>query len=269
MKTNVYTPDDRVRFGNIDFIWHGFAIDENVNSVTIPYLKHEIIFNFGDQFSVNQEPSTSVIFVSGLAQKPIDTEIAGEYHSVGLMLDPLYFFQRFGTSVFFENYPAFDLISMMGADVSNLYERIGNAETAQEKLTLTADYFHPKRFKSDIPAFVLRFLNSLQTDQLRKGRVSDTAASAGISSKHLIRTFRDILGCTPHQYQQLFYFNKALHTLHHDYSEHKEYLNAFFDQSHFSGTFRKFSGLTPSAYKKAAIDGFVQKTFPNTILLAG
>lgn len=269
MKTTIYNLDDNGRRGVSDFIWQSFAAEENTYTVTVPYLRHEIIFNFGAVFEVNQAPSKSVVFVSGLSQKPVFTRIAGEYKAVGLMLDPLYFFQRFGISVFFENYPAFDLISMMGAEISDLYERIGNAETAQEQLALTADYFHPKRFRHHIPVFVLRFLDSLQTDHLRKGRVSDIAASAGISSKHLIQTFRDILGCTPHQYQQLFYFNKALHMFHNRSCLGDEYLAKFFDQSHFGGIFRKFSGVTPGAYRRAMNEGLVHATFPNTILIPG
>ncbi len=269
MKTTICNFDGDGYSGKNDFIWHAVSASEDARSVTVPYLRHEIIFNFGDVFSVNHDTSKSVLFVSGLTANPVFTNIEGKYEALGLMLGPLYFFQRFGHPVFLENYPAFDLADMIGPDILNLYEQIGNAETVEAKLHIAGDYFHQKRFRRDVPVFVLRFLDSLQTDHLRKGKVFDTAVGSGISSKHLIQTFRDVLGCTPHQYQRLFHFNRALHSLHKNAFVQNEHLASFFDQSHFSQIFRKFSGLTPSAYKKATKQGLVHASFPNTILLPG
>jgi len=268
IKTTVCFPFEKRNVNYIDFIWHGYSAHEHLTSITLPYVKHEVIFNFGDQFSMNNQADKAVTFISGLAKKPLQTAISGKYHTLGLMLNPTTFYQRFGIPLtVFEKYNE-DLTSVIGKDIEALYERINNEILSENKIAIVKDFFSARHFKKEIPHAVRNFVTDTDTEYMQKGFVKNAAKKSGISSKHLINTFKNIYGCTPYHYVQLLHFNKALKEL----AENKntrDYMSSFYDQSHFSRLFKQCSGLTTKDYQTAVFENRVSKTFAGTILHPG
>lgn len=267
MQTRIHTPSEPVESRAIDFIWHTHAEHQQINSITLPYLKHEIIFNFGDHFSVNQHHVKDAVFLSGMGPGPISTSVSGTYHTLGLMLAPATFYRRFGIPVADMSITE-NLTDVLGKDFEYLCEQIGDEKLPDHKISLAKTYFSPRHFKKEIPASILNFIDNANTEFIQKGSLKAAAKKAGISAKHFINTFKNIYGCTPHRYLQLLFFNQSIRALVHD-QDSKACINGFYDQSHFAKIFRQFSGLTVKEYRMALSDNLVVPNFANTILQRG
>ncbi|GAB7021665.1 helix-turn-helix domain-containing protein [Salidesulfovibrio brasiliensis] len=75
------------------------------------------------------------------------------------------------------------------------------------------------------------------------------AGVAGLSRYHLLRVFRDVLGLPPHGYHMQLRIEHAKRLLREGCRFSEVALESgFSDQSHFSNTFRRYTGATPSQY---------------------
>ncbi|HTO65641.1 MAG TPA: AraC family transcriptional regulator [Bradyrhizobium sp.] len=84
-------------------------------------------------------------------------------------------------------------------------------------------------------------------------RLSDLAALAGLSRYHFIRAFKDTVGFTPYQYvlSERFRRARALLSSKSDLSLGDVALAAgFSDVSQLNRVFRKFAGVTPTAFRR-------------------
>lgn len=79
----------------------------------------------------------------------------------------------------------------------------------------------------------------------------DTLAQiAGLSRYHLLRIYREAEGKTPHDYLQEVRIRRAKDLLDRGSSIVEAALaTGFYDQSHFTNTFRKITGTTPRRYR--------------------
>lgn len=83
-------------------------------------------------------------------------------------------------------------------------------------------------------------------------RIEDMAALTFTSKYNLIRSFKQEVGLTPHQFQIQNRVRKAQKLLNGSASVAEVALaTGFFDQSHFIRCFEKIVGLTPTEYKRA------------------
>jgi AraC-like DNA-binding protein len=96
---------------------------------------------------------------------------------------------------------------------------------------------------------VCDYIEEHWSDQLR---LEDIAAAAGMDSYCLIRTFRRHMGMTPHTYLLQRRIEKGKKLLLSGLSSAQVALDSgFFDQSHFTKQFKRFTGATPSNYVRA------------------
>ncbi|HAR96727.1 MAG TPA: AraC family transcriptional regulator [Deltaproteobacteria bacterium] len=80
-------------------------------------------------------------------------------------------------------------------------------------------------------------------------RLEDVAAAAGIDCFTLIRTFRKRVGMTPHAYLMQRRIDKGKGLLLSGHSPAQAALDTgFFDQSHFTKQFKRYTGVTPGHY---------------------
>lgn len=82
--------------------------------------------------------------------------------------------------------------------------------------------------------------------------VAQLAEEAHLSQDHLIRTFKEHLGITPHQYIMKRRIERAKELLLSTNTPIADLSMAigFADQSHLSTTFRKAVGVSPARYRK-------------------
>lgn len=80
--------------------------------------------------------------------------------------------------------------------------------------------------------------------------IDEMAHSLYISKYHFIRSFKQAVGLTPHQFQIQNRVRKAQHMLNNvDSITEVALTTGFCDQSHFIRHFEKYIGLTPALYK--------------------
>jgi AraC-like DNA-binding protein len=138
--------------------------------------------------------------------------------------------------------------SLMGDGV------IGNSTLQAE--TLLIEYLSSSfDFKQPNPAALdqtaLRKIEALIHDQLGDNlSLSDFSDQAGISRYHLIRSFKQKYGQTPHAYQLDARIKKAKHLLQQGHSlVNTANVLGFADQSHFQRHFKKRLAVTPKQYQ--------------------
>lgn len=92
--------------------------------------------------------------------------------------------------------------------------------------------------------------NQLECYPEKKLSIDEMAQSAYISKYNFIRSFKQVVGLTPHQFQIQNRIRKAQHMLNDTDSITEVALTTgFYDQSHFIKQFEKYVGLTPTVYK--------------------
>ena len=94
--------------------------------------------------------------------------------------------------------------------------------------------------------------NQLEQHPERQLRLEELACAAHISKYHFIRSFKQTVGLTPHQFQIQNRIRKAQRLIPIAATLTEVALTTgFCDQSHFIKQFEKYVGLTPTAYKRA------------------
>lgn len=87
-------------------------------------------------------------------------------------------------------------------------------------------------------------------------RLEDIAAAAEIDCFCLIRTFKRCMGMTPHAYLMQRRIDKGKRLLQSGLSPAQVAVDSgFFDQSHFTKQFKRYTGVTPSGYIRS-FDGW-------------
>ena len=146
---------------------------------------------------------------------------------------------------------------------------VANAQLAQQSLLieLLSGLFSRSRkrswdLRSPAPeskaiALIRNYLDAHYADNVS---IDSLAKLANLSPYYLIRCFRQVVGCAPHQYQQHQRLMRVKQTLRTSQPlsiiavEH-----GFYDQSHLNRVFKQTFGVTPGQYQK---DNSVQ--YPNS-----
>lgn len=101
------------------------------------------------------------------------------------------------------------------------------------------------------PAAVKKVRDYLNENLSEKVSLEELSTVAGLSRYHLLRVFRESTGLPPHSYHLQLRIEYAKRLLRSGISfAETALLSGFSDQSHFSNTFRKYTGATPSQYTR-------------------
>ena len=124
-----------------------------------------------------------------------------------------------------------------------------------ELLTATALDF--KDVLDRAPAWLRRARELMHDDCGTELSLSDVAMVAGVHPVHLTRTFRHHFGCTPGDYLRRCRLTKAAALLMDTSAELVDVAEAcgYFDQAHFSHTFKAAFGVSPRGYRLGATTG--------------
>src|SRR5688572_30485436 len=104
------------------------------------------------------------------------------------------------------------------------------------------------------PRWLRRAAQRLREEWLAPPKLAALAAEAGVHPVHLARVFRREFRCTPGEYVRRIRIEWACDQLATGTRPLSEiaHVAGFSDQSHFSRTFKRHTGVTPSAHRTAA-----------------
>ena len=134
--------------------------------------------------------------------------------------------------------------------VAELRDRLAAAARPHEMLTLLEDEL-VRRLSETAGLGLVRHTSRLIAASAGGVAIGDLSESAGVSSTHLARRFRDLVGVTPKRIARTYRFAAAVLAV--DPAGPVDWVDlasraGYFDQAHFGHEFRAFTGLTPTRY---------------------
>ncbi len=143
-----------------------------------------------------------------------------------------------------------DLISAFGRDGRMLQERMLEAADNRGRVAIASDFLLSKLSsqKYSLPSIHQATLSILRSNGTAS--VSELAQTYGLSRRHFERKFKEFAGLSPKLYSRVARFQAATQFKLAGCRDLAEiaYSCGYYDQSHFSNEFRKFSGYTPAQY---------------------
>jgi AraC-like DNA-binding protein len=223
----------------------------------LPLPTLDLKINFGGGFQVydvdQSEPFTTLTdsWVLGLWTTYHIVDWPADLQYVGVSFKPggAYPFLRLPLSELQNQIVSLDAI--WGPFAAELRERLYAAPTIQARFALLEQFFLARLCEAPPGLKAVRYAAAKIARQHGTLSIRELSESMGMSQKHLIVQFKQMVGCTPKELGRLYRFADILASI--DLTQpvdwtwvaHQFY---FHDQSHFIRDFREFSGHTPSDY---------------------
>jgi AraC-like DNA-binding protein len=158
---------------------------------------------------------------------------------------------QFATPVIEDRRIAAELLGIQVA-LSNGIATLGIEERLLVALRALVDR-HAVRFRSEAPRSSTNAVSTarwyLESNFAMPVKLDELSLECGVSPFHLIRSFRDSVGMTPHAYLMQVRANRARDMLGAGEGiSTVAYRCGFVDQSHLTRTFKRIFGVTPGAY---------------------
>ena len=249
----------------MDALWYASAEAIHLSSLSIPFLNHELIINFGDEFQINGYSGIEQVIFSDIKTRAIQTIVRGRYETLGILFSPIGVYTNYGVSL-----KEFNEITSIDDVFFNKKEEFFQILTATQdkkhKIEEVIRFFQRNAKKKKCPAIVLQFMHKLTSSY--PIQIKQMAQEIGFSHKHLRATFQDVVGVSPKKYLQILQINHTLRDFAHSPQINLTEIalnHGFYDQSHFIRVFKSFAGMTPSAFRKKRLQQ--SHDFENTIFL--
>ncbi|MEQ9403008.1 MAG: helix-turn-helix transcriptional regulator [Cyclobacteriaceae bacterium] len=232
----------------------------------IPDGYSEIIIHYGSPYRINMngkwEDQSRLLF-SNQISKYFFLQNTGPSAMIGIKLFPHSFYRLFGTDLSPYTDRVIPLEEMSGVSSTPLKKLTQKQLTAEARIKQIEEWFADKlagEQRHDVSlienAVNIIFKSNGLTD------VAKISEQLGISTRHLERSFKKIVGVTPKFFSRIIRFNHIFQLI----SRGKESWirvaleSGYFDQSHFIKNFKEFTGEEPSAY------GFEESNLANFFL---
>jgi AraC-like DNA-binding protein len=217
----------------------------------------DLKFNFGGGFQVydadQSKPFTTLTesWALGLWTKSHVVDWPEDLQYVGVNFKPGGAYPFLGLPLSELQNQVVSLDTLWGRFAAELRERLYAAPTIQARFALLEQFLLARLRESPPGLKVVQYAVAEMARQYSTLSIRRLSESLGMSQKHLILQFRQMVGCTPKELSRLYRFGDILASIdptqpvdwtlvaHHFY---------FHDQSHFIRDFREFSGHTPGEY---------------------
>ena len=265
MNNNVYIPTAQPLQKVIRSIWQ---IDHNTlyhEETIIPKGVVEIIFNLDENALIASQIDQTVsqlpkCFINGFNTVPIQLRLPKRHFFFGVQFHPIAIRHYFGVPAGEFSNQTVDL-TLLSPTFDSLWHQLAEAQSFEERVIHISQWIAQKNvnlFPQE--QFLNAFFENNQNHHLTTGQL---AQKMYYSPRHLSRKMHELTGMNT---EQLLLYKKYLHALqlmhHTDWSLTAiAYDSHFADQSHFTKTFKAFSGMTPGEYKqnKGYIPGHLLK----------
>lgn len=235
----------------IPTIWLAQQAYIQVAALSAPYLQHELIINWGDTFKVNESSGQSGLIFNRLQLIASQVVAQGRYQAFGIIFHPAGVYHTYGLNVRELSDPTSADWWLFGK-TQTLKQHLEESNSLQDQLEVLITFFKQNSLNRAVPKVVQDFLKVVSHRIYQPLEIKKIAQELKFSSKHLIATFKDIVGITPLKYIQLVQLNQALYSM-------KQFSNkklteialeqGFYDQSHFIRLFKKCINMRPSQFR--------------------
>ncbi len=262
----------------IEKFWYCQAGSLTAETLTIPLVRHELIINFSDNYSVKRHSKPDYIvnnlttWINGIQTIPTITWSSGRHEMIGVLFkaDGLKAFTQYHSDEFTNNY--LDTTLVFGNSFERVLDEIQNADGGLPKISVLESYLLRKLKSKNYPNYFNVSLQLFSLDKNFKISVQEACDRVGISNKSLIQSYQKYIGVNPSKYLQLQTINRAIAFLSKDPKQSltkMAYKLNFFDQAHFIHSFKSVTDMSPSQYCNAVLRHNVDKQSPNFIFHQG
>ncbi|SCF22887.1 transcriptional regulator, AraC family [Micromonospora chokoriensis] len=134
--------------------------------------------------------------------------------------------------------------------IAELRDRLATAKGPYEMLTLIEEELM-RRLCETAGLGLVRHTSRIIAATSGAAAIDDLRVSAGVSSTHLARRFKELVGVTPKRLARAYRFTATVLSI--NPAEPIDWADlansaGYFDQAHFGHEFRAFTGLTPTRY---------------------
>jgi AraC-like DNA-binding protein len=241
----------------VEAVWavrgHTFYHRETV----LPNASIELMINFGARQRVLAFGEQEVkqdhdrYWLAGLQTEPLTIESIGDSDHISIRFRPGGAHVLFGIPVGEFNDQVIDLDLLLGGRVSGLRQQLAEAASFAERVAIIQDWLLsclvPREYEHALVQRALTALDQATGSQ----RIGEMCEQVGLSNKHMIAIFRDIVGLPPKAMARILRFHKLIEDVR-DRDQVDWALLAqqfhYYDQSHLIREFRTFAGVAPSDY---------------------
>lgn len=237
-----------------------FGESTNVNSQTsIPLYADGypgIMFQQSDEgfFLHPKNEKLSELFLYGQTLNPISLDVRGCYHYAVVQLYPFASKYLLDIDPKVLNDDCFDLLTIKYLVVASFHKGLNESSTLAEKIEIILNLIrgliesHKVHDNDNVQKAISLILKS-------KGqiRISTLIEELPITERTLERNFSAYVGLSPKQFSKIIQFQFALNQLTETSFEKLTDVSldsGFTDQSHFIKTFKRYTGQTPSFFRR-------------------
>ena len=237
-----------------------FGESTNVNSQTsIPLYADGypgIMFQQSDEgfFLHPKNEKLSELFLYGQTLNPISLDVRGCYHYAVVQLYPFASKYLLDIDPKVLNDDCFDLLTIKYLDFASFHKGLNESSTLAEKIEIILNLIrgliesHKVHDNDNVQKAISLILKS-------KGqiRISTLIEELPITERTLERNFSAYVGLSPKQFSKIIQFQFALNQLTETSFEKLTDVSldsGFTDQSHFIKTFKRYTGQTPSFFRR-------------------
>jgi AraC-like DNA-binding protein len=217
----------------------------------------ELIFNLGDaqRLCATGDLKRHTVFrhswLSGERTEPIVIDEAGTVDLVGVRFRAGGAWPFIGVPLREFSDQVVELESVLGPDISELRDRLGDATSDDAQFDLVERWLVGRFHERMPPTRAVRYAIRVIQQSAKGTRIGRVADEIGISHKHLLREFDRCVGLRPKVFARVCAFQRVISSV----GQRPEVNWAataascgYYDQAHLIREFRSFSGLTPLDY---------------------
>jgi AraC-like DNA-binding protein len=239
------------------FAYHVEAGETGRPECIVPDGHPELVIHFGFPFTeidaATGKKRQPRAFIMGQMSKPLDLDPSqGVPALIGVRFRPWGLRALLGTAMGEFTDRRLNVADIAPAQAESLVDEIASADTLARRAAalqrFVANFIEAnERFQDDLPATWTKRLMVTGGDM----RLTNLARECDLSLRQLERRFQAQVGMTPRLFSNIVRFRAVFDKLNgHDRPDWASLANdaGYFDQSHMNRDFRRFLGLSPSAY---------------------
>ena len=226
----------------------------------------EMIFHYCGSFSevkhnVNYPSALSAIKGTSSSFQVYTCESA--FGIFGIYFYPYAIPDLFGIPAFELSDEMPDLHAFLGAEGKVLEERMITAQTNTERISIISTYLEKRLKRIEKIDVAMHLLIRSAIHDGCKSDVNHTAKKFSLSRRQFERRFKMLTGFSPKMYERIIRFQNAAD----EYNKQDKTLtqialeHGYYDHSHFSNDFKKFSGYNPKNYFSGKEVGYRVENF--------